>query len=106
MMQTERFKEYQRKYQREYKQQLKLEIFKHYGNRCTCCGETEPLFLTIHHRNNDGSKHRREVGKGNMVGSNLYFWIRANHYPESLTLLCWNCNAAIGRHGFCPHHPE
>ena len=31
-------------------------VFSHYGgDRCACCGETEKLFLTLDHINNDGA---------------------------------------------------
>ena len=33
-------------------------VLDHYGRACSCCGETEPAFLTIDHVNNDGAEHR------------------------------------------------
>jgi hypothetical protein len=73
-----------------------------YGNRCACCGELEPRFLTIDHINNDGPKHRKSLGIG--AGAKFYKWVVRNKFPSFLQLLCWNCNQ--GRrlnHGICPH---
>ncbi len=36
-------------------------VWAHYGQRCACCGETEPAFLAIDHVNNDGNVHRKKV---------------------------------------------
>lgn len=70
------------------------------GYRCACCGEEEPLFLTLDHVNNDGSKQRRRFGSG----SRFYLRLRRNGYPPGCQVLCYNCNC--GRHrngGVCPH---
>lgn len=70
------------------------------GYRCACCGETEPLLLTLDHINNDGARHRRQLG-GSMP---LYQWLRDNNYPPGFQVLCASCN--LGRHrngGVCPH---
>ncbi|MBV8538685.1 MAG: hypothetical protein JO128_24010 [Alphaproteobacteria bacterium] len=70
------------------------------GYRCGCCGETEPMFLTLDHINGGGSRHRGRVGFGN----SMLKWLRKRGYPKGFRVLCWNCNA--GRHrngGECPH---
>jgi hypothetical protein len=59
----------------------------HYGGRCAC-GETELLFLTIHHLEGGGAAHRRSVG----TGSAFYRWLRGEGYPAGFQVLCWNCN--------------
>ena len=72
----------------------------HYGNKCTCCGETEQAFLTLDHSNDDGSKRRLVEGSG----TRLYKWIIRNNFPPDLQILCFNCN--LGRYingGVCPH---
>ena len=74
-------------------------VLSHYGGKCVCCGETEPLFLTIDHINNDGAKHRKKT-----KGIQFYPWIIRNGFPEDLQILCWNCN--MGKYhngGICPH---
>jgi len=81
-------------------QSLRDEVFVAYGGyRCKCCGETEPRFLQIDHVNNDGAKHRRQMGGG---GNHLYLWLKRNKYPEGFQVLCANCNYAK-RFGPCPH---
>jgi len=70
------------------------------GYKCACCGETEPLFLTIDHINNDGNKHRKEISSGD----GLYKWLKKHNYPEGFQVLCMNCNHGKRRNGgICPH---
>jgi hypothetical protein len=72
------------------------------GYRCRCCGETEPMFLTIDHVNNDGARHREEIGS--LGGARFYRWLRDRGFPLGFQVLCMNCNH--GRHrngGVCPH---
>jgi hypothetical protein len=74
-------------------------VMEHYGGKCACCGEMAPEFLTIDHINNNGAKHRKELG-----GSGpLCRWIIKNNFPPDLQILCWNCNMAKSQHGTCPH---
>ena len=79
------------------------EAFMAYGGfRCACCGETEPMFLTIDHVNNDGAAHRRAVG--DRGGSSFFAWLRSHEFPAGFQVLCRNCN--WGKHangGICPH---
>ena len=70
------------------------------GYRCACCGEGEPMFLTLDHINNDGTRHRREIGTNQKILRSL----QASGYPPGFQVLCSNCNH--GRHrngGTCPH---
>lgn len=79
---------------------LRQRILDAYGNRCACCGETTPEFLTVDHFNNDGAEHRKLIGHGN----HFYKWLAKHGFPqEDFQLLCWNCNCAKGRYGACPH---
>jgi hypothetical protein len=83
------------------RRKIRQEALDHYGGCCTCCGETELVFLTIDHINNDGAEHRRQLGsKG---GNSFYYWLRRNSYPDTFQILCWNCNAAKHINGICPH---
>ena len=69
------------------------------GYRCACCGETEPMFLTLDHVNNGGTRHRRRVSN-----IKIFFSLRRRGYPPGFQVLCSNCNH--GRHrngGECPH---
>ena len=68
-----------------------------YGGRCTCCGESESTFLTLEHKNRDGSQHRVLRGDG------VWLDVIRLGFPERFTILCMNCNWAE-RHGQpCPH---
>ena len=82
-------------------------VFAHYGNsRCACCGETNPLFLTLDHINGDGDKHRREMGaRGRTAGTWFYRRMMREGYPPGIQVLCFNCNCGRARNGgVCPHH--
>ena len=83
---------------------LRDQVFSAYGGYiCACCRETEKAFLTIDHINNDGCKHRKEIGQ-----SNVYRWLKQNNFPDGFQVLCMNCQ--WGRKncgGICPHqHKE
>jgi hypothetical protein len=74
-------------------------VYTAYGNKCVCCGETEPLFLTIDHVNNDGNIERKLNSQGN-----LYSRIISAGFPDTFQILCWNCNTGKMRNnGVCPH---
>ena len=87
---------------KKFRDKIRNEILLHYGKKCICCGEQEPLFLTIDHINNDGRKHRKSIGK--FGGAEFHYWVWKNNFPNNLQILCWNCN--LGKHrnkGICPH---
>lgn len=72
-----------------------------YGDKCVCCGETESDFLQLDHVKDDGAEHRKLLKK---VGYSLVAWAIRFNYPDSLQLLCANCNH--GKRvlsGICPH---
>lgn len=79
----------------------------HYGNKCSCCGEENKLFLTIDHINNDGYKLRPRNNKGKtkaLFSHHYYKDIIKHNFPTDLQLLCWNCNCGRQRNkGICPH---
>lgn len=68
---------------------------------CQCCKETIVEFLTIDHINGDGKQHRAEIGRSG--GRATYVWLRQNGWPPGFRVLCFNCNAAAGLYGSCPH---
>lgn len=80
------------------KNRRRKEVIGHYGGKCVCCGESDWHFLSLDHVNNDGAQHRREIGQ-----SRLYKWAQDNNYPDSLRVLCYNCNMARAFYGKCPH---
>ena len=74
--------------------------FAAYGDRCACCGVTERSFLQFDHVNNDGYEHRKTVSPG----ARFYVWLRENNYPDSIQILCANCNHSKRlNHGTCAH---
>lgn len=83
---------------------LREQVFSAYGGyKCSCCGETEPLFLTIDHVENNGAEMRKN-GVHSRGGTQFYQWLRRNGFPDGFQVLCMNCN--LGKHrngGVCPH---
>ena len=85
--------------QARYLKNLRIKVLMHYGNKCACCGETEPMFLEIDHINNDGAQQRRGVSS-----NRFYFWLKRHNYPPDFQILCSNCNRGKWRNGgICPH---
>lgn len=82
---------------------LKNECFKHYGNKCSCCGECDLRFLTIDHVNGEGNNHRKKLFKYNVGGVHMYRWLKMNKFPDGYTILCMNCNWATRYGEACPH---
>jgi hypothetical protein len=66
-------------------------IVDYYGGKCFCCGEDNIWFLSIDHKNNDGNKHFG-TAKKRMAGFGIYKWIIDNDFPDSIQILCYNCN--------------
>lgn len=82
---------------------LKKQVFEAYGDKCACCGESEPFFLSIDHVNNNGAEMRKNGDYGRS-GTAFYQYLRKNNFPDGFQVLCMNCN--IGKHrngGICPH---
>jgi len=78
---------------------LRAKILAHYGGKCSCCGESEPMFLEFDHVNGGGRKHHRAVGS-----SGVYRAIIESGYSADYRLLCSNCNMGRWRNGgVCPH---
>lgn len=80
---------------------LRLEIINAYGGQCACCGETNPLFLSVDHTDNDGNIERKDKKYSK---SNFYRFLKRNNYPkDKYQLLCFNCNLSKGFFGICGH---
>lgn len=68
---------------------IKLEVLTQYGKKrkLQCCWRgctvVDIDMLTLDHINNDGAKHRRELGN-----KNVYRWVRRNGFPEGFQTLC------------------
>jgi hypothetical protein len=95
-------------YNIKYNEKNRIIVFDHFGNKCICCGETNPQFLTLSHKNNDGSKERNETGKYKGGTSYYNFLIKNNFQTKyELILECYNCNLGRTRNkGICPHKIE
>ena len=72
-------------------------IMQYGGYKCVWCGIDEPLALCLDHVENDGNKHRKELGF--LGGHRLYKWLRDQNYPPGFQVLCMNCNHAKHRNG-------
>lgn len=92
--------------QRRYNARIKLLTIEAYGGRCACCGEANPVFLTIDHANNDGAAHR---GATRASGNALYQLLKQEGWPKDrgLRVLCFNCNCGRAVNGgVCPHEEK
>ncbi len=79
----------------------KIEAINQYGGKCTCCGESNPAFLTFDHPDNDGAKWRKDN-----KGTPIYRWLKAQGWPNIVRIMCYNCNGARqfwSQGGECPH---
>lgn len=91
---------------KKYYDRCKQLVFDHYGWVCACCGESNPLFLTIDHIKNDGYMYKWANGD-RLGGVHLYQKLVKEKYPEYVQTLCMNCN--FGKrmnNGICPHKTE
>ena len=82
----------------------KDQVFTAYGGYvCACCGESEPMFLSIDHIHNNGAEERK-AGLYHGSGTAFYQWLCKNKFPSGYQVLCMNCQ--VGKHkngGVCPH---
>jgi hypothetical protein len=80
---------------------IRQQILTRYGNACHCCGERQPLFLTIDHIHNDGKVDRKSAGG---CTNRIYqIILKYKGLNPRFQLLCWNCNMAKAHYGRCPH---
>jgi hypothetical protein len=80
---------------------LRKEFLKEYGSCCSCCGESNPLFLTLDHIHGNGKAHRHGRNR-----RDLLYELKKRGWPkDEFRLLCFNCN--MGRERTqdkqCPH---
>ena len=75
-----------------------------FGDRCVCCGERNPMFLTLGHKNNNGNQHRKKLGS---MGGHTYEYLVTHGFDTNgyeLQTECWNCNLGKSANGgICPH---
>jgi hypothetical protein len=81
---------------------LRKQVLDIFGNRCNCCGESRPEFLSLDHINGRTAEEKRRG-----PSSNSYRAARREGYPrDKYRLLCYNCNCSRGFLGYCPHERE
>ena len=81
---------------------IKDKVFTAYGWNCACCGESQRLFLSLDHVNNDGYLDR--AGKYRKSSISTYRKVMKSGFPSTYQVLCMNCN--FGKrmnNGVCPH---
>jgi len=71
-----------------------------YGGECSCCGEKEPVFLSLEHKNGGGEAHRKRLGSGFAIWWELK---RLGWPQDEYTILCHNCQRGVLRPDGCPH---
>lgn len=77
---------------------LREKFFEMYGKFCSCCGESQPEFLSLEH------KQGQPVGRKNKENT-LQATKRAvsEYRPDLFEVLCHNCNQAQKFGAVCPH---
>lgn len=80
----------------------KLEIIDKYGGKCSCCGESELVFLVIDHVNGGMGGKNRHYSE---MGLHLYRRLLKEERSDEYRVLCHNCNFAehVLELGCCPH---
>lgn len=82
---------------------LKIECFKAYGNKCSCCGEKTLEFLTLDHIGGRAERVPRDKRK-HKYGYYEYGRLKKLGFPkDKYRLLCMNCNFATRGNKLCPH---
>lgn len=93
-------KEANKKSSGKYNDRIYRMVYEAYGNKCSCCGESEPKFLSLDHVNGGGTQERKT--KGGPVAP--YRIAIQENFPATYRLLCYNCNQGRERNGgICPH---
>jgi hypothetical protein len=86
---------------KDYRLKQRTIVYRHYGNKCACCGEDNIKFLSIDHVNNDGHNERKSRGGSS---DQIIRRIILNNFPDTYQVLCFNCNLGKSRNGgICPH---
>lgn len=91
-------KRHRAKAKRQYLE-LRLAVFKLYGGRCVCCGNANPKYLQLDHKNNNGARERKRLPP-HLRGGHFYKYVLNKPRRRGLQLLCGNCHQAK-RHGGC-----
>lgn len=92
-----------KEYFRDRNANIRAEFISAYGGKCTCCGESNPRFLTVQH-----TQKERLEGEPKGGGVNLYHFLKKMNWPKTHhTLWCFNCNCGSARNNYkCPHEED
>lgn len=93
-----------RYYKRIHRLKLRIKAYNLLGNQCDCCGEKCVDFLTVDHKNNNGNKHRKEIGRSSDVLNRAV--IKHPNPTTEYRLLCANCHLSYTKIGYCIHNIE
>jgi|TARA_B110000263_G_C15222324_1_gene470594 hypothetical protein len=87
-----------KEWQQEYERNIKECIYWLEGDKCACCGATDPIYFQIDHVNNDGYIDRIcQESKKKGIYKRKNGRITLKEYLENMKkyqLLCANCNQA------------
>lgn len=97
--------------QKKYRRRIRSEIMAALGAKCSCCGESDPRFLTVDHIYNDGAEEREKITgsrrNGGWFDSWLHQQIVKNEVRDRYRLMCYNCNCGRQNNGgICPHQDK
>lgn len=85
---------------KQYRLLVKNIVIEKYGGLCNCCGESQILFLTIDHINNDEHLERGEK----YSTLSFYLKLKREKIRNDIQVLCFNCNLGKSiNNGICPH---
>ena len=95
----EKLRDQKKNYHQERVKMARTELFQVYKPKCSCCGEADERFLTLHHTNGGATKQRRARGAVSVIMEA----VKAND-PTVYKILCFNCHLGMhSNHGVCPH---
>jgi hypothetical protein len=85
----------------QYYHTLRATMITAYGGACSCCGETEEIFLTLARTDDESGADRVSAGR---MSAALLRQLRDAGWPRAgFRLLCRNCQYAVSTLGACPH---
>ena|SRR5208282_2185302 len=81
--------------------EIRLQVIALYGRKCQCpwCDVTNPKYLQLDHKNNDGGKERKSL-PATLRGGRFFELVLKQSKRDDLQLLCANCHQAK-RYGGC-----
>lgn len=82
---------------RKHQPETRKMVLDHYGNKCSCCGETNDDFLSIVGMTNETKVIKKKKTNG------IFSFLRSHGYPKGFQTACYTCSWAIGKYGICPH---